>query len=183
MIRFVNVVAFGAQLDEGLYNSDSRTALNKQNFVGGGGSYGKALELACHAIRINVVVAQWPNWHFRSIFHTVSHWGKKPQLFIHKFPGNWCLRNVNFDKYEIFKKVNFVKNAAFEYVNFVKYEIFKMWILWKLLFPKYEFLDKWGFLPQCSVWLCVFYFSWIFRKILVHWRQYHRVFLLLTRYR
>ena len=37
MIRFVNVVAFGAQLDEGLYNSDSRTALNKQNFVGGGG--------------------------------------------------------------------------------------------------------------------------------------------------
>ena len=80
MIRFVNVVAFGAQLDEGLYNSDSRTALNKQNFVGGGGSYGKALELACHANRINVVVAQWPNWHFRSIFHTVSHWGKKPNF-------------------------------------------------------------------------------------------------------
>ena len=37
MIRFVNVVAFGTVRLGTLYNSDSRTALNKQNFVGGGG--------------------------------------------------------------------------------------------------------------------------------------------------
>ena len=61
--------------------------------------------------------------------------------------------NVNFLKNErlkmwiLWKKwdleiVNFVKKWDFEIVNFVKNEIFKLWILWKTIVSKCEFLDK-----------------------------------------
>ena len=51
-----------------------------------------------------------------------AHWGKN-QLFIQKLPRIWSLKNVNF----------------------AKNKILKLWILWKMIFWKREFCEKWDF--------------------------------------
>jgi len=92
------------------------------------------------------------------------------QLFIQKFPGLSCLKNMNFVKNHTlkmwilwkitFRKCELCEKSHLENVNFVKNHIFRVWFLWKISLWKCEFCEKshfenvnfWincGFWPQC----------------------------------